>query len=160
MPWIRSPAGWVRDRALDVRYLYRSCRVTRDWLEVRSHRKHGGDKGPLPPFRLRKGVVLKDGEFEHPVGLLKEVFLDRWYERGAKPPADATMVDIGADIGAVSLYWAAVSPSLRVHGCAPNPSALDALRQNLEPNGLRNRMAVFPARPSFVIPIPEVEVVE
>jgi hypothetical protein len=33
----------------------------------------------LPPFRLRNGVLLKDGEFEHPVGLLKEVFLDRWW---------------------------------------------------------------------------------
>jgi hypothetical protein len=82
-PWIRFPAGWVRDRALDVRYLYRSCRVTRDWLEVWGYRKHGGDKGPLPPLRLRNGVLLKPGEFENPVnpvGLLEEVFLDRWYE--------------------------------------------------------------------------------
>lgn len=55
-PWIRSRAGWVGDRALDVR---RSCRVTRDWLEVWSYRKHGGDKGPLPPLRLRNGVLLK-----------------------------------------------------------------------------------------------------
>jgi FkbM family methyltransferase len=143
-PWIRSPAGWVRDRALDVRYRYRSCRVTRDWLEVWSYRKHGGDKGPLPPLRLRNGVLLKHREFENPAGLLKEVFLDRWYECGAKPPADATMVDIGAKIGTVSLYWAAVSPSRRIHAYEPNPSALDTLRQNLEANGLRNRMAVFP----------------
>jgi hypothetical protein len=57
--WIRSPAGWVRDIALDVRYLYRSYGVTRDRLEVWSYRKHGGDKGPLPPLRLRNGVLLK-----------------------------------------------------------------------------------------------------
>jgi hypothetical protein len=43
-PWIRSPAGWVRDRALDVRYLYRSCRVTRDRLEVGSYRKHAATR--------------------------------------------------------------------------------------------------------------------
>jgi FkbM family methyltransferase len=78
------------------------------------------------------------------VGLLKEVFLDRWYECEAKPPADATMVDIGANIAAASLYWAAVSPSLRIHADEPNPSALDTLRQDPEANGLRNRMAVFP----------------
>jgi hypothetical protein len=57
-PWIQLPTGWVGDRALDVRYLYRSCRVTRDWLQVWSYRKHGGDKGPLPPLRLRNGVLL------------------------------------------------------------------------------------------------------
>jgi hypothetical protein len=118
-----------------------------EWLvtgEVWSYRKHGGDKGPLPPLRLRNGVLLKHGEFENPVDLLKEVFLDRWYEWGAKLTADATMVNIGANIGAVSLYWAAGSPFLRIHAYAPNPSALDTLRQNLEADGLRNRMAVFP----------------
>ena len=65
MPWIRSPAGWVRDRALDARYLSRSCRVTRDWLEVCSRPKHGGgDEGASPPVRLRDGVLLKHGELE------------------------------------------------------------------------------------------------
>ena len=62
-PRIRSPAGWVRDRALDARYL--SCRVTRDWLEVCSRPKHGGDKGASPPVRLGDGVLLKHGELEN-----------------------------------------------------------------------------------------------
>ena len=61
MPWIRSPAGSV-DRALDVWYLFRSCRVTRDWLEVWSCPKPGGDKGALAAItRLRNRVLLKHG---------------------------------------------------------------------------------------------------
>jgi hypothetical protein len=67
-PWIRSPVGWVRDRALDVRSVYGSCQVTPDWLEVWNYRKHGGDKGPLPPLRLRSGVLLKHWEFENSLG--------------------------------------------------------------------------------------------
>jgi hypothetical protein len=127
-----------------VRSLYRSCRVTRDWLEVWSYRKHGGDKGPLPPLGLRNGVLLKHGEFENPVGLLKEVFLDRWYECGAKPPADATMVDIGANIGAVSLYWAAVSPSLRIHAYA-----LDSVPSRPAPTEPRGER---PTKPNGCLP--------
>jgi GT2 family glycosyltransferase len=63
--------------------------VTRDWLDVWSRPKHGGDEGPAPPVRLRNGVPVKHGELENP-----------------KPPADATVVDIGANIDAASLYWA------------------------------------------------------
>jgi FkbM family methyltransferase len=53
------------------------------------------------------------------------------------------MLDIGANIGAVSLFWTQRSPSLRVHCYEPNPSALDTLRHNLEQNGLQERVAVF-----------------
>jgi hypothetical protein len=165
-PWIRSPAGWVRDRALAVRYLYRSCRVTREWLEVWSNRKHSGDKGPLPPLRLRNGVLLKHGEVENPVGLLKEAFLDRWYECGAKPPADTRMVDIGAK----SIPRALRPTSSKVRP----PALLNATRSviveyhdNICPGhrrdvgGFSTRQAFAGARVHpFVIPIPEAEVVE
>ena len=58
----------------------------------------------LPPLRLRNGVVLHSGSYDSPVLLLNEVFIDRWYEIGALPPPDANMLDIGANIGAVTLF--------------------------------------------------------
>jgi FkbM family methyltransferase len=89
--------------------------------------------------------VLKHGEWDDPMLMLQEVFMEGWYTLdGPSPPCDATMVDIGANIGAVSLYWAAPPSSLRVQAYEPNPSAFDTLRDNVEANGLRGRINVFP----------------
>jgi FkbM family methyltransferase len=142
-PWLSPPARLVWNIGRDAKYLYRSYRVTPDFLKIWRSRKQG-NKTHLPPLRLRNGVVLKHGAFDNPVGLLEEVFLDRWYENSASPPRDAIMVDIGANIGAVSLYWTARSPSLHVHAYEPNPSAVGTLRQNIDANGLRSRVDIFP----------------
>ena len=89
--------------------------------------------------------MLHHGEWDNPVLMLQEVFIDRWYEQdGACPPVDAIMVDVGANIGAVSLYWAAMATSLRIQAYEPNPSAVQTLRDNVEANGLRGRVDIFP----------------
>jgi FkbM family methyltransferase len=88
--------------------------------------------------------VLHHGPFDSPLLLLDEVWIKRWYELGAIPPSGATMLDIGANIGSVSLYWANRAPSLRVHCYEPNPSAVDTLRQNVHANGLTQRVTIFP----------------
>jgi hypothetical protein len=51
-----------------MRSVYGSCQVTRDWLELSNYRKPGGDKCPLPPLRLRSGVLLEHWGFENSVG--------------------------------------------------------------------------------------------
>jgi FkbM family methyltransferase len=123
-----------------LRYLCRLISVTSDWATVWKHRR---ERHSLPPVRLRNGVVLYSGSFDNPLLLLNEVFIDRWYEIGGVPPPDANMLDIGANIGAVTLFWAACSPSLRIHGYEPNPSAFDTLVRNLDKNGLQQRVRAF-----------------
>ena len=103
-----------------------------------------GSNASLPPLRLRNGTVLMHGRLDNPLGLLQEVFLDSWYEFGGTPPSDATIVDIGANIGAVSLYYSKLSSSLRIHAYEPNPSALETLRANIERNQLQHRVHVYP----------------
>jgi FkbM family methyltransferase len=141
--WLETPGRWAWHRARDARYLYRTYRATPDWRHIWGYRHHH-DNGRLPPLRLRHGVVLKHGEFDNPVGLFNEIFLDRWYERASEPPPGATMLDIGANIGAVSLFWAARAPTLSIHAYEPNPSAVETLRQNIEVNNLRGRVEFFP----------------
>ena len=126
-----------------VRRVYRLRRVTPDWLKlVRS--SPGGDGASQPPVRLRSGFVMNHGKWDNPVLMLEEVFLDRWYEHdGGSPPSDATMVDIGANMGAVSLYWAGAADSLQIHAYEPNPAANNTLQTNVSANDLHRRVEVF-----------------
>jgi FkbM family methyltransferase len=130
----------LNDKLHGFGYLCRLVSVTPNWATVWKHRR---ERHMLPPLRLRNGVVLHSGSYDSPVLLLNEVFIDRWYEIGALPPPDANMLDIGANIGAVTLFWAARSQSLRIHGYEPNPSAFDTLVRNLGQNRLQQRVRVF-----------------
>jgi FkbM family methyltransferase len=116
-------------------------RVTRDWQEVWRCRR---GKQLLRPLRLRSGLVLNHGKLDNPLLLLNEVFIKRWYEIGAMPPVNANMVDIGANIGSVTLFWASIAPSLRIYAYEPNPSAFDTLTRNVDANSLRSRVDIFP----------------
>jgi FkbM family methyltransferase len=100
-------------------------------------------KEKLPPIRLRNGVVLHHGKFDSPLLLLDEVFLKRWYQITEAPPPNACMMDVGANIGAVTLFWANQSPTLQVHCYEPNPSAFATLDRNIGENGLTNRVRAF-----------------
>ena len=105
--------------------------------------KYQRDKGKLPPIRLRNGVVLNHGKFDSPLLLLDEVFLNRWYQIAERPPANAFMLDVGANIGAVTLFWVNRSPTLQVHCYEPNPAAFSTLGRNIGENGLQKRVRAF-----------------
>jgi FkbM family methyltransferase len=124
-----------------ARYLYRLIRRTKNWDQVWKYRRQ---KHLLPPLHLRNGFVLNHGKLDSPLLLLDEVYIKRWYEIGARPPLNATMLDIGANIGSVTMFWAAMSPSLRIYAYEPNPSAFETLSRNVEANSLKNRVDIFP----------------
>jgi FkbM family methyltransferase len=52
------------------------------------------------------------------------------------------MVDVGANVGLFSLLWAAARPDNRVIAFEPSPRALPFLRENIERNGLGDRIEV------------------
>lgn len=111
-----------------------------NWSDVWQNRRQ---KEKLPPIRLRNGVVLHHGRFDSPLLLLDEVFLKRWYQTSEPPPPNACMLDIGANIGAVTLFWANRSPTLQVHCYEPNPAAFATLGRNIGENRLTNRVHPF-----------------
>ena len=53
------------------------------------------------------------------------------------------MLDIGANVGSVTLYWAFRNTDLQLHCYEPNPSAFSTLERNVEENGIRPRTTTF-----------------
>jgi FkbM family methyltransferase len=147
--WLSPPARWgvnrsrdARRRYRDLRFAARTRRLTPDWRAV-CRARAADSTADLPSVRLRNEMILEHGGLDNPVGLLEEVWLDRLYDFGGPPPSDATMVDIGANIGAVSMFWASRAPSLRIHAYEPNPSARATLLRNRAANSLQGRVDVF-----------------
>ena len=95
-----------------------------------------------PPLHFRSGLVWHHGPYDDPVLLFAEIYEKQWYKIAA-PPANSTMVDIGANIGAVTLFFARMYPSLSVHAYEPNPSAFEMLCRNINSNGLGERVVPF-----------------
>ncbi|MCU0303752.1 MAG: FkbM family methyltransferase [Thermoanaerobaculales bacterium] len=100
----------------------------------------GGDRPGV--VRLRRGPRFEvRGALD--LWLLKEICLDREYERFATPLGEtATVVDIGAGIGELAIHLAAGQPARRVIAVEPAPDTFAVLERNLARNGIANVTAV------------------
>lgn len=88
--------------------------------------------------RLRGGVRLAHRDALE-LWVIKEVCLDREYERGLSPlPAAATVVDVGAGIGELAVPLAVRLPAARVIAVEPAPDSRALLERNLACNGATN----------------------
>lgn len=132
-------SDWWDGKRHAARTLWRMARWLENWREVWSPYRAGR---PLPPLRFRSGLTLYHGPHDSPVALLHEVFGERQYARHLDVPEGGVMVDLGANIGAVTLDWALRSRSLRVHAYEPNPPTNGVLRRNVRANGLDGRVIV------------------
>src|SRR5262245_47937761 len=132
---------FVRSKIQGLQHLVKLIRYTTNWPDLWSKRR---TRDQLPSLHLRNGLVLHHGVYDSPLLLLDEVFVNRWYEIGARPPDNATMLDVGANIESVSLFFSAQSPSLRIYVYAPNPAAYQTLLRDVTGNRLQSRMKVFP----------------
>ena len=120
--------------------LGRMIRWLSNWRDVWSSYRVGLSP---PPLQFRSGFTLHHGLQDSPIGLLHEVFGDRQYRRHLTAPVEGVMIDLGANIGAVTLDWAHRSRPLRIHAYEPNPLTNNMLRRNIEVNGLTERVTVF-----------------
>jgi FkbM family methyltransferase len=81
-----------------------------------------------PRFEVRGGLDL---------WLLKEVCLDREYERFSTPVGEtATVVDIGAGIGELAIHLAVGHPGRRVIAVEPAPDTFAILERNIALNSI------------------------
>ncbi len=73
------------------------------------------------------------------VWIIKETWLDRFYERYGVPiGAGWTVIDIGAGIGDFAIYAATRHPTNRVYAFEPFPESFHLLSENLRRNGVGN----------------------
>lgn len=110
-----------------------------NWSEVWSSYRDGR---PIPSLQFRSGLTLHHGQHDSPVSILREVFGERQYRRHISSPSDGVMIDLGANIGSVTLDWANRSRRLRVHAYEPNPLTNGVLRRNIEANGFSDRVTI------------------
>jgi len=104
------------------------------WLAQKRHK-------PLPSFRFRNGLTWHHGEHDDPVMLLREIYLEPLYKPLNAPP-NAVVFDLGANIGAVTLFWSQERSDTQFHCFEPNPQAAMSLTKNLLVNGLNDRVKV------------------
>jgi FkbM family methyltransferase len=113
-----------------------------NWPTVWSYKKD--KQRPLPSLRFRNGLIVHHGKHDDPLLLLDEVFIRRLYDFKTDAPPGAIMVDIGANIGTVTQFFALASPKLIIHAYEPNPAAFEMLQRNIKDNHLEERVNVFP----------------
>jgi len=97
----------------------------------------------LPPLRFKRGFVLRHRPEDQAILQFYEIFRDKNYRRYITEPHRGTIVDIGANIGAVTLDWMTRLLKIRVHAYEPHPATFAMLRANIEANGLAPRIAIY-----------------
>ncbi len=96
----------------------------------------------LPPLRFRNGMVWHHGPFDEPLLMLRELYTQRLYD-GYRPERGHRILDIGANMGAVSLMWASVAPGVTIHAYEPNPQAFATLARNVVANAFEQRIVTY-----------------
>ena len=132
---------WCAFKLHAARTLYRMIRWLENWPEVWSAYRQ---QKPLPLLRFRDGFTLHYGSHDDPVSLLHEIFGERHYTKYLTIPTDGVMIDLGANIGLVTLDWASKVRQVRIHAYEPNPSTNRILQRNIDANGLGQRVTVHP----------------
>lgn len=123
-----------------VRTLWRMGYYLHNWTEVWRAYRSGL---PMPPLQFRHGFTLCGGRWDSPVLMLEEVFGDRIYRRQLTSNPDGVIVDIGANIGAMTVDFASQWPQIKIHAYEPNPSTFEVLKRNVFDNRLAGRVELF-----------------
>ena len=123
-----------------LRALWRMFRYLQNWREVWAAYR---TEQTLPALQFRQGFTLHHGPADDPIMLLHTVFAKSEY--GALTSGRSRyLVDIGANIGSVTLDRASRDPSVKVDCYEPNPLTFDTLTRNIRDNGLVPRVRLFP----------------
>jgi FkbM family methyltransferase len=96
-------------------------------------------------FRLRNGYTVVSPNADGARFPLYEVFADDGYRLGelcAGVDADATILDVGGQIGSFSLAMAKALPKSRIQVYEASPTSASYVSRNIDANGLSSRVTV------------------
>jgi len=122
-----------------VRVLWRLFCYLRNWREVWTAYR-ASEK--LPALHFRRGFQLHHGLGDDPIMLLHTVFAKSEYG-GLVRRRSRFLVDIGANIGAVTLDHVWRDDEVRVDAYEPDPVTCATLQNNVLQNGVGSRVRVF-----------------
>jgi FkbM family methyltransferase len=122
-----------------LRALWRMFRFLQNWRDVWDAYR---TQRTLPALQFRRGFTLNHGSVDDPIMLLHTVFARSEY--GALTSGRSQyLVDIGANIGSVTLDRASRDPGVKVDCYEPNPQTFDTLSRNIRDNALESRVRLF-----------------
>src|SRR5260370_3426738 len=130
---------WFSGTLYALRRLTIFCWLLHNWRAVWTQYRLGGR---LPSLRLRNGLIVQHWPGDDPITLLEEVFWRRCYRREVTEPRHGVMIDIGANIGLVTLDWATRLPGATIHAYEPYPPTFSSLISNLKANGLLQKVSL------------------
>jgi FkbM family methyltransferase len=96
----------------------------------------------LPALRFRRGFTLNHRPGDQILLQFYETLRDKSYRRFITEPGHGTVLDLGANIGVVTVDWANRLPALRIHAYEPHPSNFATLCENVQTNGLTSRVSL------------------
>ena len=112
-------------------------RIARNVMRYNSHLKNGlrvyGNlalQGTIPPLAFRNGLTWHHDPRDQPILMLEEVFSQNIYEPLEARAADVVL-DVGANMGAVTTFWAMGRPDIQFHAYEPNPDSYATLVKNV-----------------------------
>jgi FkbM family methyltransferase len=129
----RSPAKIARR----LRMAPLASRAVENWSSFVYHYALG--LTPEEPYRFRGGARLRISRGTDHVPLI-EVFLRKDY---GEIPDGAVIVDLGASIGAFTIYAATSARNVRVFAYEPMPEFFEVLQKNVTLNGLEGCVTCF-----------------
>jgi FkbM family methyltransferase len=111
----------------------------RNWTQVYRARS----MLPGPPLQFRNGMKLRGGNGDDPLQCFLTVFGDQWYRRHITEHDSGVYVDIGANIGMVSLDWASRFANVSIEAYEPDPRTFAILHENICSNRLQPPIAIY-----------------
>jgi len=115
--------------------------LIRNWYEVALGWLRRKEEGPNLVFR--RGMTIGGALHEDALQGFDSVFRNRDYRRFIQEPQAGELIDIGANIGALSLDWLSRKPGVRVHAYEPNPRTFAVLKRNIDQNGVGDRAYLY-----------------
>lgn len=129
----------------NVTLLPKLCRLFKNPFNYYLDKLSIWGKNHIVRIDLRNGLSFRIHGGNSDINSILEVFLcDLYSQIIASVPSSANVVDVGANIGIVSVALASRLRSGKVYAFEPNPYVVDLLRDNARLNGLQERIVVFP----------------
>jgi FkbM family methyltransferase len=119
-------------------YLPRICRLWSNWPEYLFNYLSRRSDVPAE-YRMRNGIRLVDGRGGM-AGTIAVVFVRQEY---GEVDQFKTIVDIGANMGTFAVYAAQSNPDAHVYCYEPEPRNFRVLQNNIDINGLNDRVVAF-----------------
>jgi FkbM family methyltransferase len=118
-------------------YLPRVYRLCKNWPQYL--RDYVLRRKAAAEYQMRDGTRLVDGQGTL-AGTIAVVFIRREY---GTVDNFRTIVDIGANIGSFAIYAAQSNPLATIYCFEPEPANFDSLKNNIDINGLHDRVSAF-----------------